>query len=130
MSRGSDMRVLRSFFFLLFRASLAYILLSFALINGISQTLPRTATTPGSPAGSYSLGDQDSVNVFTGNLSYNLPLLTIGGRGDAQAQLGIVLEQQWTRYEVPVDPAPLIQHQYVNQAPYPLAFVGAVRIQE
>lgn len=124
------MRVLRCFFSLVSHALLACILLSFALIDGISQTLPRTATTPGAPAGSYSLGDQDSINVFTGNLSYNLPLLKIGGRGDAQAQLGIVLEQQWTRYEVPVDPAPLIQHQYVNQAPYPLAFVGSVRIQE
>ena len=98
-------------------------------IAASGQNLPRTATTPGTPAGSYQMGDDDAINLFTGNINYNLPLLSIGGRGDGLSQLGIVLEQQWTRYEVPAEGWPgYLQHQYVNRSPNPLAFVGSVRI--
>jgi hypothetical protein len=35
----------------------------------------------GAPAGSYSLSDLDDVNLFSGNLSFAIPLIKIGGRG-------------------------------------------------
>jgi RHS repeat-associated protein len=37
----------------------------------------------GAPAGSYSLSDLDDVNLFSGNLSFAIPLIKIGGRGSA-----------------------------------------------
>ena len=36
---------------------------------------------PGSPAGSYPLSGFENINLFNGNLSFHLPLLTVGGRG-------------------------------------------------
>src|SRR6267154_4778568 len=134
MKRPSDSRQAGNFSYMLIRTFLAALLLrSLVTIEGMSQGLPRTATTPGSPAGSYKLGDEDAINLFTGNLNYNLPLLTIGGRGEAQSQLGIVLEQQWNRYEFPAEegyPEGYLRHQYTNKFPDPLALVGSVRIDE
>jgi hypothetical protein len=37
---------------------------------------------PGSPAGSYE-SSMDTINLFNGHLNFRLPLLTIGGRGEA-----------------------------------------------
>lgn len=42
------------------------------------------ALTSGAPAGSYALSGFDNINPFNGNLNFRLPLLHIGGRGDAQ----------------------------------------------
>ena len=38
---------------------------------------------PGAPAGSYGLSGLDDINLFNGNLNFNIPLITIGGRGSA-----------------------------------------------
>src|SRR5262245_19063410 len=46
-----------------------------------SQTPPGMA--PGPIAGTYPLSDFDSVNLFSGNLSIHLPMLKVGGRGEA-----------------------------------------------
>ncbi|HXL80401.1 MAG TPA: hypothetical protein VN951_05945 [Pyrinomonadaceae bacterium] len=43
--------------------------------------------TPGSPSGSYELSGFDNVNLYNGNLNFQLPLLSISGRGDAQMAL-------------------------------------------
>ncbi len=43
--------------------------------------------TPGSPAGSYELSGFDNVNLYNGNLNFQLPLRGIVGRGDAQMAL-------------------------------------------
>src|SRR6185295_11757377 len=51
--------------------------------------------TPGSPAGSYALSDFDSVNLFNGSLNFRLPLLTIGGRGNAAHTIYLPIEQKW-----------------------------------
>ena len=47
--------------------------------------------TPGSPSGSYELSGFDNVNLYNGNLNFQLPLLGIGGRGDAQMALLLAL---------------------------------------
>ena len=39
---------------------------------------------PGAPAGSYALSGFDNVNLYNGNLSFQLSLLGISGRGGAQ----------------------------------------------
>jgi RHS repeat-associated protein len=50
---------------------------------------------PGSPAGSYALGGFDTVNLFNGNLSINLPLVSVGGRGGAGTNIGLPIDQKW-----------------------------------
>ena len=40
------------------------------------------AFKPAEPTSTYTLSGFDSVNYYTGGLSFNLPLLKIGGRGD------------------------------------------------
>jgi hypothetical protein len=53
----------------------------------ISQTTSPTDTTtplalsPGSPAGSYAVSDFENVNPYNGNLSFHLPLISVGGAG-------------------------------------------------
>lgn len=52
---------------------------------------------PGSPSGSYSLSGFDNVNLYNGNLSFHLPLLGIGGRGDAKTQMMLAIDSvHWT----------------------------------
>src|SRR5207253_24276 len=86
-----------------------------------------TARTPGAPAGSYRLGDGDAINLFTGNLNYQLQGLGIGGRGEAQAGLGVVIEGQWDFKETELGNG-FVQHEYSYSNPQPLAFVGYVML--
>lgn len=51
-----------------------------------------TGLAPGAPAGSYSLGGFDNVNLFNGNLNFSLPLLKIGGRGGAQSGMNLTID--------------------------------------
>jgi len=53
---------------------------------------------PGSPAGAYALSDFESVNLFSGNLNFTLPLLKIGGRGSAQGAIMLPIESHWTNF--------------------------------
>lgn len=53
------------------------------------------ALTPGAPAGSYPLSGLDNINLFNGNLNFRLPLLNVGGRGDARMQMTLPIEQHW-----------------------------------
>jgi hypothetical protein len=78
----------------------AIVLAASSLAMAQSSTI--TARTPGTPAGSYKLGDADAVNMFTGNLNYHLPLLEVGGRGEARTSLGIVIEAQVDYREVEI----------------------------
>jgi RHS repeat-associated protein len=50
---------------------------------------------PGAPAGSYLLSGLDTVNLFNGNLNFSLPLLQVGGRGEAQHMIKLMLERHW-----------------------------------
>jgi RHS repeat-associated protein len=92
-----------------------------------AQSSTTTARTPGAPAGSYRLGDADSINLFTGNLNYSLPLLGVGGRGEAQAGLGVAIEGQWDVRQIDMGNG-YSQHEYSFRRPNPLAFVGSVQL--
>lgn len=50
---------------------------------------------PGAPAGSYPLSDLERINLFNGSLSFYLPLLTIGGRGEVSHTVGLTIERHW-----------------------------------
>src|SRR5688572_2939475 len=69
---------------------------------------------PGAPAGSYLLSGLDNVNLFNGNLNFRLPLLQVGGRGEAQHMINLIIERHWrierfqnclscTAFDYPVD---------------------------
>jgi RHS repeat-associated protein len=95
-----------------------------------AQSSAPTAGTPGTPAGSYQLSGFDTVNLFSGNLNFNLPLLSIGGRGEANQNLSLTLEMQWDVKEV-WHPAPgYVQYDFSNKLPFPLSsLVGSVRVE-
>jgi RHS repeat-associated protein len=78
------------------------LLLMPCLLNGIAHAQRSTggtatsAQTPGSPAGSYVLSDFDNVNLFNGNLNFNLSLLSINGRGSTGYTIPLKIERRWT----------------------------------
>ncbi|MDQ2856810.1 MAG: hypothetical protein M3R68_10810, partial [Acidobacteriota bacterium] len=51
--------------------------------------------SPGAPAGSYALSGFESINAYNGNLSFRLPLLRIGGRGEAGYTISLPIERHW-----------------------------------
>ena len=50
---------------------------------------------PGAPAGSYALSDFESVNLYNGNLSFQLSLLNVLGRGGAHLPVLLPIEGKW-----------------------------------
>lgn len=51
--------------------------------------------SPGAPAGSYPLSDFEDVNLFNGSLNVALPLIKIGGRGEAGYSLMLRVDHKW-----------------------------------
>ena len=54
-----------------------------------------SALTAGSPVGSYSLSDFESVNPYNGGLNLHFPLVRIGGRGSAGYSMMLPIEKKW-----------------------------------
>lgn len=84
--------------FILFFTFSAVLLVLCQSIAG--QTKPTDGGTPlglqaGAPAGSYSLGSGDNVNLYNGTLNYSLPLLRVGGRGSAGHTIVLPMERHW-----------------------------------
>lgn len=52
-------------------------------------------SAPGAPSGSYALSGLDNINLYSGNLNFRLPLLRIGGRGEAQYTIMLPIEAHW-----------------------------------
>jgi RHS repeat-associated protein len=105
--------------------------LAFALTVSFAQAQSSTTTarTPGTPTGSYQLGDADTINLFTGNLNYSLPLLGVGGRGEAQSSFGIAIEGQWDIQTSETPPPNQTQtHQYSFRSVGGIALVGSVTL--
>lgn len=50
---------------------------------------------PGAPAGSYPLSHLENINLFNGSLNFRLPLLQVGGRGEAGYTMTLPIEQHW-----------------------------------
>ena len=73
--------------------------LSLICVAGYGQSPTDNSTplsmTPGSPAGSYPLGDFDTVNLFNGHLVFTLPLMSMGGRGGMSIPVVYRHEQTW-----------------------------------
>src|SRR5215213_910409 len=82
------------------------ILLLFAAFDASAQIRTTDGATPlgiapGTPAGSYSLSGFDNVNLYNGNLNFNLPLLRVGGRGGAKTSMNLNIDSSlWTTERV------------------------------
>lgn len=63
--------------------------------NAQNGTTP-VGLAPGSPAGSYSLSGFETINPYSGNLNFNLPLLGVSGRGGAGTSVQLTINQKWT----------------------------------
>ncbi len=92
-------------------------ILSLIICAAGAPTLAQTSTTysstdgktpagmqTGSPSGSYALSGFDNVNPFNGSLSFQLPLLRIGGRGSAGYTMTLPIERKWRVEHTIVDP--------------------------
>ena len=64
--------------------------------------------SPGAPAGSYPLSDFEDVNLFNGTLNFALPLVKIGGRGEAGYSLTMRIDHKWLVQKEAVDGQPPI----------------------
>lgn len=89
-----------AFITLIQRSSGIALLLLLLLSGAQAQSSPTDGTTPlalspGAPAGSYALSGFDNINLYNGNLNFNLPLLQIGGRGGARMTLPVQIERTW-----------------------------------
>ena len=60
---------------------------------GSASSLP--GQEPGTPVGSFQISGLDTVNLFNGHLNFRLPLLEIGGRGQAAFSLGLPIDHRW-----------------------------------
>ena len=49
----------------------------------------------GAPAGSFALSDFESINLYSGKVNFALPLLRIGGRGEAGYTMTLRIERSW-----------------------------------
>ncbi len=80
-----------------FFATLIFFVSTVTVIQSQTNTDGYTPTglAPGAPAGSYALNNSESINLFNGNLGFNLPLLNVGGRGTAGYTVLLPIEQKW-----------------------------------
>lgn len=90
--------LMRSFIALLSTLLLLLMLCATALAQ--TSTGPTDGSTPlgmspGSPAGSYALSGFDNVNPYNGKLGFHLPLLRVGGRGQAGYTITLPIETHW-----------------------------------
>src|SRR5882762_2302840 len=82
--------------------ALAYLLVGSFVFPGCAQDsysitdgrTPREVPAA-SPAGSYHLSDIDNVDLYSGTLSMNIPLLTVEGRGEGGYTISLPLERHW-----------------------------------
>jgi RHS repeat-associated protein len=79
--------------------------------NGQTVTTPTDGQTPlgiepGAPAGSYALSGFDNINLFNGKLNFQLPLLQIGGRGNAKMTMTLPIELHWQVFHWSFPPLP------------------------
>ncbi len=60
-----------------------------------SMPLNHPGTAAGAPAGAYALTGFENVNLFNGRLNFNLPLVRVGGRGEAGYTIKLNVEAAW-----------------------------------
>ena len=98
------------------RRALACLAFVVAFAAGCSADTSITdAATPaevaiGTPQGSYALSNIDNVNLYTGSVNIDVPLLQVGGRGNAGYTISLPMERRWS---ISAHSAPYQQIAYV-----------------
>lgn len=77
--------------FLIVLVLLCLFLNSDSVAQSITDGGTPSGIAPGSPSGSYPLGNFDNINLYNGHLDVRLPLLKIGGRGQVQMNMSVGL---------------------------------------
>ena len=67
---------------------------TYSIAAQTTSTDRNTASGLATGSSSFALGGFDNINLFNGNLNYKLPLLTVGGRGDAQIAMHLALNSK------------------------------------
>jgi RHS repeat-associated protein len=88
---------------------LTLLLMFFWLAQSAFAVVAPKAGVPGeyqgsTAAGSYPLSNLDNINYFNGNLGFNLPLVTLGGRGEATFTMMLTTGQSNWSFDVVSDP--------------------------
>lgn len=77
-------------------------LVTSVLAQGSTSGMTPPGMAPGAPAGSYSMSGFENVNLYSGNLNFNLPLLKIGGRGRVGTSVNFALNSiKWNVVRFP-----------------------------
>ncbi|MET0624888.1 MAG: RHS repeat-associated core domain-containing protein [Pyrinomonadaceae bacterium] len=63
--------------------------------RSVTDSSTPSGIAPGAPAGSFPIGGFENVNAYNGNLNFALPLLTVGGRGEAGYTVTLKIERNW-----------------------------------
>jgi RHS repeat-associated protein len=76
---------------------LLVLLVSFSTISASTPTDGSTplGLAPGPVAGSYALSGFDNINPYNGRLNFSLPLMRVGGRGEASYTMSLTLDRIW-----------------------------------
>lgn len=87
--------ILKSFSAFLATLLLLFVLPHFTVAQSQSALNGQTPAgiAPGRPAGSYSLGQVESLNLFSGRVNTTIPLINFGGRGNAGGGLSVTADQ-------------------------------------
>lgn len=99
---------------MLLGATLSVTLFLLLSSGAVAQTTTTTHATdghtpleiaPGSPAGSYALSDFDNINLFSQSIGFRLPLMRVGGRGQAGYTITLPIERKWRVTHTVYDPS-------------------------
>lgn len=81
--------------------TMALALASAQSLTSITDFTTPPSMQPGAPAGGYPLSGFDTVNLYSGTVSFSIPLLGIGGRGEAGYTMSLPLQMQWRIENIP-----------------------------
>lgn len=102
---------------------LIYLLSFFAPIT-YGQT--PSAVKPGNSTGSFALSSFETINPYSGNLNFSLPVLSVGGRGTASSSVRLTINQKWIGkyWYLPDNPSgvPYVDDYYANELGENLVF--------
>jgi RHS repeat-associated protein len=93
-------QILKSLGCCLFLFSLQVLLMSRVSAQTVTSYSPTKGSTPvslapGSPAGSYAMSGFDTVDPFNLSMNFRLPLLQVGGRGQAGYTMMLPIQRHW-----------------------------------
>jgi YD repeat-containing protein len=121
-------RVVVKIFSTAFAVALACCFLPYAahaqVVSSATDGKTPSGLSPGAPAGSYPLSGFENINPYNGNLNFRLPLLGVGGRGDARTAVTLAIDAKKWRVEHHVTTHPDTGVELDSYAPKPNWWTG------